>query len=357
MNGKSVFYKAIDYALGDYASIDEPDLFMHRDGAHPTGEMDLLGKRRVVVSENDEGRRLAEATMKRLTGGDPITARGMRQNFVTFDPSHTPMLITNHLPKVRGDDLAIWRRLRVIPFDVVIPEAERDPHLSEILRLDADAILTWAVTGYADYSRRGRLDEPPQVNVLRANTFESWSVTTTICFLSARSIPTIAFSTGTNSRSRASRALRLRSPRETPLPLFMNVLLMRWDTKPDKRIRGTFLRPDSHRRTPFYAAIRSDMPRSVRCLYGHASGTSAACAECPRRGPLGPRLYERRRSRGASSNQGGMPHGKKLALPPFPRRRLRSSGGPGRREEGIARSARTRKTAEGRPSLAVAGGH
>ena len=65
-------------------------------------------------------------------------------------------------------------------------------------------------------------------------------MTTTICLRSARSIPTIAFVTGTSSRSRASRALRFRSPRETPLPLVMNVLLLRWDTKPDKRIRRTF---------------------------------------------------------------------------------------------------------------------
>jgi len=115
-NGKGTFYKAVSHALGDYASTVEPDLFLHRQGAHPTGEMDLLGKRWVVVSETEKDRRLAEATMKRLTGGDPITARHMRQNFVTFTPSHTAILVTNHLPKVSGDDPAIWRRLRVVPF-------------------------------------------------------------------------------------------------------------------------------------------------------------------------------------------------------------------------------------------------
>src|SRR5215203_3502525 len=69
-------------------------------------------------------------------------------------------------------------------------------------------------------------------NVRRASTFESWSHTTTICFLSARSIPTIGLLTGTRTRSRSNLALRLRSPRETPLPLPTNVLLLRWDTKP-----------------------------------------------------------------------------------------------------------------------------
>ncbi|WP_202378191.1 DNA primase family protein [Mycobacterium paraintracellulare] len=162
-NGKGTFYEAVLHALGDYASTAEPDLFMHREGAHPTGEMDLMGRRLVVVSESERNRRLAEATMKRLTGGDPIRARRMRQDFVQFDPSHLPMLITNHLPKVSGDDAAVWRRLRVVPFDVVIPEYERDGDLGERLQLEADGILGWAIAGWRDYNDRGSLDEPSAV--------------------------------------------------------------------------------------------------------------------------------------------------------------------------------------------------
>lgn len=161
-NGKGTFYKAVCSSLGDYATTAEPDLFMHRDGAHPTGEMDLLGRRLVVVSESEKDRRLAEATMKRLTGGDTIRARRMRQDFVEFTPSHTPLLITNHLPRVSGDDPAIWRRLRVVPFDVVIPEAEQDRDLDARLQLESDAILSWAVAGWRDYVDRG-LAEPPGV--------------------------------------------------------------------------------------------------------------------------------------------------------------------------------------------------
>jgi putative DNA primase/helicase len=165
-NGKSVFDGAIRFALGDYAITAEPDLFMHRENAHPTGEMDLRGVRWVSVSESERDRRLAETSVKRLTGGDAIRARRMRQDFVEFDPSHTAMLITNHLPKVSGDDPAIWRRLRVTPFDVVIPEADQDGQLGAQLELAADAILTMAVGGYRDYVRRGGLAEP--ATVLRA---------------------------------------------------------------------------------------------------------------------------------------------------------------------------------------------
>jgi putative DNA primase/helicase len=161
-NGKTTFYGAVCHAFGDYAIVGEPDLFLRRDGTHPTGEMDLRGRRFVVVSESDKDRRLAEATVKRLTGGDPIRARRMHRDFVQFDPSHTPVLITNHLPKVRGDDPAVWRRLKVVPFTTVIPDAEQDRHLEERLRLDADAVLAWALAGYQAYVTAG-LDEPDAV--------------------------------------------------------------------------------------------------------------------------------------------------------------------------------------------------
>jgi putative DNA primase/helicase len=162
-NGKGTLYKALLYTMGDYASTADPELFMaRRDGAHPTGEMDLMGRRLVVVSESNKDRRLDEAKMKRLVGGDPIKARHMRKDFVQFEPSHTAVLVTNHLPKVSGDDPATWARLRVVPFNIVIPASEQDPRLDEQLALEADGVLAWAVDGLRDYLTN-RLAEPPGV--------------------------------------------------------------------------------------------------------------------------------------------------------------------------------------------------
>ena len=111
----------------------------------------------------------------------------------------------------------------------------------------------WAAARSAAQSSALPRSQALHPNVRRAKTFESWSHTTTICFTSARSIATIALTNGTCSRSRASLALRFRSPRETPIALPMNVLLLRWDTKPSKRIRRTFATPGKTRRTCFYA--------------------------------------------------------------------------------------------------------
>ncbi|WP_087587880.1 phage/plasmid primase, P4 family [Prescottella equi] len=165
-NGKSVFYRTVNHALGDYASTAEPDLFVATKDASLTntaGQMALLGTRWVVVSESDDGRALAEATVKRLTGGDTITARRLYGQLVTFEPSHTAVLVTNHLPTVRGGDPALWARLLVVPFDVTIPDEEQDPALAERLKLEADAVLAWTVAGYLDYKRRSGLHAPGKV--------------------------------------------------------------------------------------------------------------------------------------------------------------------------------------------------
>lgn len=162
-NGKGTAYGAINFALGDYAISIDPDLLLQRDrGAHPTGLMDLRGVRWAVASETNDGRKLDEALMKRLTGGDPIRARYMHRDFVEFEPQHQLVYVTNHLPGVRGDDPATWRRVRVVPFDVVVPPDQRDPGLPERLQLEADAVLTWAVEGYLDYAAGG-MAEPAAV--------------------------------------------------------------------------------------------------------------------------------------------------------------------------------------------------
>lgn len=159
-NGKTTLVETVKGAFGDYAISAEPDLLVERSYAHPTGQADLLGVRLAVTTETDEGRQLAAATVKRLTGGDKIRARRMRQDFFEFDPSHLAVMVTNHKPRVSGDDPALWRRIRIVPFDVVV--AEPDGTLPDRLRLELPAVLAWAFAGYQHYAAGG-LDEPQAV--------------------------------------------------------------------------------------------------------------------------------------------------------------------------------------------------
>lgn len=163
-NGKGTTYTALVNAWGDYGVIISPDLLMTSKNAVGGVEMMVLrGARLVASSEIGQGRVLDDALMKRLTGGDKITARYHFKNPITWDPTHQLLYVTNHKPKTNGDDYAVFRRMRVIPFDVVIPEDEQDLELGETLLLHADAVLTWAVEGYFDHADNGGMREPAAV--------------------------------------------------------------------------------------------------------------------------------------------------------------------------------------------------
>jgi putative DNA primase/helicase len=153
-NGKGTFVRVVGAALGPYAIEAEPDIFMARDRAHPTGQLDLRGTRLATCQETDDGRRMDVAAVKRLTGGDTIRARRMREDFIEFRPSHLPVLITNHLPKVPADDPALWARLLVIPFEQSFLGRE-DRGLEDRLCGDLESVLSWAVAGWADYQANG----------------------------------------------------------------------------------------------------------------------------------------------------------------------------------------------------------
>lgn len=167
-NGKGTAYGAMTNALGDYAQVINPDLLMVRERGGIGGPemMSLLGARLVIGSETEEGRKLDEATMKRLTGGDELTARRLYSPPVSWQPTHQLVYVTNSLPLVKGNDPAVWRRIRVVPFDVVVPAEERDPALPETLMLHADAVLSWVIAGHFDYEDNGGMREP--ASVLRA---------------------------------------------------------------------------------------------------------------------------------------------------------------------------------------------
>lgn len=166
-NGKGTLRDAIAHAYGDYCIEVDPSLLMEsKHEKHGAFKMRLRGARLAFCSETEKGRKFAEATMKRLVGGDPIEANYMHKNPITFDPSHTLVMLTNHLPAVSGDDPAVWRRILVVPFDVVIPPEERDGELPERLKRAAPAVLAWCYAGWLDYQAQGL--NPP--DAVRART-------------------------------------------------------------------------------------------------------------------------------------------------------------------------------------------
>jgi P4 family phage/plasmid primase-like protien len=161
-NGKTTMLNTVLEMMGDYGQQAAPDLLLAKRGSHPTELADLFGARLVASVEVEDGRRLAESLVKQLTGGDRIKARRMREDFWEFAPTHKVFLAANHKPVVRGTDHAIWRRIKLVPFDVVIPKEAQDPRLPEKLRAELPGILAWAVRGCLAWQREG-LGEPVEV--------------------------------------------------------------------------------------------------------------------------------------------------------------------------------------------------
>jgi len=164
-NGKSVFLDTLAGVMGDYAAEAAPSLLTTQTHEqHPMELADLAGRRLVVASETEEGARLRVQLVKRLTGNAQIKGRFMRRDFFEFARTHKLVLVTNNRPSVRETTNAVWRRIRLGPFNVTIPKAEQDTHLLDKLRAEWPGILRWAVDGCLAWQRDG-MQTPPEVMI------------------------------------------------------------------------------------------------------------------------------------------------------------------------------------------------
>lgn len=155
-NGKGVMINTLTGIMADYACVASMDTFTaSQSDRHPADLAMLRGARLVTAQETEEGRRWAESRIKALTGGDPITARLMRQDFFTFSPCFKLLIAGNHRPGLRGVDEAIRRRMNLLPFTVSIPAAERDLELPDKLRAEWPGILKWAIDGALEWQQSG----------------------------------------------------------------------------------------------------------------------------------------------------------------------------------------------------------
>ncbi len=171
-NGKSTFLRTISASLGDYAATASTDTFMVKDGDGPRNDVARLkGSRFVSAAEAEDGRQLAEALIKQMTGGDRLTARFLYNEAFEFQPAFKLWLAVNHKPVIKGTDNAIWRRIRLVPFEITIPEEKQDKTLPAKLQAELPGILRWAVEGCLAWQREGL--KPPEAVVSATNEYRS----------------------------------------------------------------------------------------------------------------------------------------------------------------------------------------
>lgn len=169
-NGKGVFLEATIKVLGDYATTAPNSFLMAKSNpAHETEIARLLGARMVLCSEVNEKDRFDEERVKKLTGGDTVTARFLYQNHFSFEPSHHLWLMGNSKPAVAQGGRSFWRRVRLIPFLNEVPEDKQVDDLQKILAAEhGPALLHWIIQGSIAYANK-TIVEPEIVRAATAD--------------------------------------------------------------------------------------------------------------------------------------------------------------------------------------------
>jgi putative DNA primase/helicase len=173
-NGKSTLLKTLSDILGEIVLAAQSELilaqkFNRQSGASDSATVALRGRRYVYCEETDDGQKIDEGKVKRITGGGIITARApWAKREISFRATYLLILCTNHKPRVTGTDYAIWRRIMLIPFtqrfvnNPTAPnELKADKDLPAKLRAEASGILAWLVRGCIEWQRQGL--NPPEV--------------------------------------------------------------------------------------------------------------------------------------------------------------------------------------------------
>jgi putative DNA primase/helicase len=155
-NGKTTFLNTILHLLGDYAIATPTETFMKKNSDQNTNDIARLrGTRLVTTTEAEQGGRLSEPLIKKITGNDQMTARFLYGEYFNFTPSFKIFMATNHKPVIKGTDHGIWRRIKLIPFTTTIPEDKQDKNLEEKLIKEGSGILNWLLEGTARWRREG----------------------------------------------------------------------------------------------------------------------------------------------------------------------------------------------------------
>jgi P4 family phage/plasmid primase-like protien len=164
-NGKSVLLDVLRAVLGDYAATTPAKFLMAGQPQHETEIARLSGLRMVICSEINQSDKFDEAKVKLLTGGDALTARFMRQDHFTFEPTHHLWLMGNHQPKVTAGGESFWRRLRMLKFVNIVPDSRKIDDLAAILiHEEGPGILHWIIEGAEEALATG-LKAPSEVLV------------------------------------------------------------------------------------------------------------------------------------------------------------------------------------------------
>jgi putative DNA primase/helicase len=177
-NGKSLLANIVRGLTGSGYSreLDPRSLEGRNRNNHiPSDIARLCGARVVTSREPAADAVLCAALLKNFTGGDTMVARLLYQNEFEFAPVAKLHLISNYHPHIDETGEALRQRIRVIPFDVHIPDvrAAIPNFAATLLKTEGSGILAWLVNGAVQFASQGSFTEPECVTQATAAYWEA----------------------------------------------------------------------------------------------------------------------------------------------------------------------------------------
>lgn len=152
-NGKSKFLEALRAVLGDYGADTSFVTFTERRDSNTSDLAGLMGKRLVTASEGEDTQSFNESLLKQLSGGDTVTCRHLYQEYFSYVPTYKIVFCTNEVPRIRSQNYAMKRRIKLVPFRQRFYDPEdsktpvKDDQLLPKLLAECNGILAWMVEG------------------------------------------------------------------------------------------------------------------------------------------------------------------------------------------------------------------
>ncbi len=173
-NGKSQLLNLMNLAMGDFGDKVEVTLLTRkRNNANETNseKIKLINKRFAFLSEPEDGEKINIGLLKELTGSEEIVARGLYQGSTSFIMEAKLFLACNELPEIKGEDTALWRRIRVIEFlsrFVDYPKEANEYKIDRTLPSKMRQELEWRQTFMnilIDYYYKENVKEPQEIQM------------------------------------------------------------------------------------------------------------------------------------------------------------------------------------------------
>ncbi len=165
-NGKSTLLSLLSHVLGDYSMTTPAETFIASSRSNTQfQEMARLGRgtRLLIGSEPPDSAKLDESFIKQFTGNDLVAGCAKYASTRAFVPQAVLIMAANSPLELSSSNVALTRRIKVVPFGVTISDAERDKDLPRVLRAEASGVLNWLVAGYRAYLDKGLSGEPMAV--------------------------------------------------------------------------------------------------------------------------------------------------------------------------------------------------